>query len=316
MPELPEVETIRRGLSPRIRGTRILDVRTREARVFQLPTKHLRLKLRGRSIDEVNRIGKYLIFGLDHGYLVFHLGMTGQLTLRTPSGKDAPRFIRHPVTGLQRTRQHAPDQHTHLILQLDHGVELLYRDPRKFGKIFWLRSEPESLSRFFSKLGPDPFSGAYQEHEILKRMKGRKVSAKALLLDQSFVAGLGNIYADETLFVSRIHPLRRTDTLRKYERLRIFKMIPRVLAKGVHFGGTSLRDYIDSDGERGTHQERLFVYGRAGQPCVQCGYPITRIVVAQRGTHFCRVCQPRSKPVPGDLDWTIFDENNEPYPLP
>lgn len=304
MPELPEVETIRRGLKPRISGTRVRGVETCEARVFQVPTQNLKTLL-GQSIQAVDRRGKYLILQLDSGYLIFHLGMTGQLTLRNPEEQDSPGFVRHPVTGLQRVRQHAPDQHTHLKLQLDDGMGLLYRDPRKFGKIFWLQSGKESLERFFSHLGPDPFCDVYQESEILRRMRGRKVAAKALLLDQSFVAGIGNIYADETLYLSRVHPLRKTHNLRKYEKSRIFRMIPRVLEKGIHFGGTSLRDYINSDGERGSNQENLFVYGRVGEPCRRCGHPVAKITVAQRGTHFCPVCQPRSKPVPDNSNWMI-----------
>lgn len=305
MPELPEVETIRRGLEPRILDARIEGVETREARVFQLPARKLKRILSGKSIKGVDRRGKYLILELDNGHLVFHLGMTGQLTLRNPQEEDSPSFIRHPVTGLQRARQHAPDQHTHLRLQLQDGVSLLYRDPRKFGKIFWVEGKETQFSEFFYCLGPDPFSESYQEVEFLRRMKTRKLAVKALLLDQSFVAGVGNIYADETLFLSRIHPLRKSHALRKYERVRLFRMIPRVLEKGIYFGGTSLRDYINSDGEKGSYQENLLVYGRTGEPCSRCGHPVAKIMVAQRGTHFCPVCQPRSRPVPESSDWMI-----------
>ncbi len=293
MPELPEVETIRRGLLEQIRDARIDDLEARACRVFKVAPERLLETLPGQRVRDLTRRGKFLVAHLDRHFLVVHLGMTGQLTVRDPARPDSQGFIRHPVTGLQRARQHAPDPHTHLILGFQDGRHLLYRDSRKFGRIDLLSRDPDALDRYFGNLGLEPFSEQYTPEAFLKRLRDRRTRVKPLLLDQSVVAGVGNIYADEALFAASIHPLRRVHRLRKWEKLALHAAVLEVLRQGIDFGGSSLRDYIDSEGRRGSNQEELKVYGRQGLPCAACGTAVAKIVVGQRGTHFCPRCQPR-----------------------
>lgn len=293
MPELPEVETIRRGLADPLRGARITAVHLTPARVFQIDPSRFARRVRGQCVKELSRRGKFLVLELERDWCIFHLGMTGQLTLREPGRPDSKHFLRHPVTGLQRARQHAPDRHTHLELCFQDGRVLMFRDVRKFGRVFLLPKQDEALSRFFQKLGLEPFGKDYRLERFLEGMKPRRLAIKSLLLNQGFVAGIGNIYADEALFESGIHPARRVHHLRRFEKERLFHAIPQVLERGIRYGGTSLRDYIQSDGALGNHQEELRVYGRAGQPCLVCGTSIQRMVLSQRATHYCPSCQPR-----------------------
>jgi formamidopyrimidine-DNA glycosylase len=291
MPELPEVETIRRGLDKQVRGSVISDILLDHHRGFQFSKAAFRRAVQGESIRRLNRRGKYLVFELDHFFCVFHLGMTGQLTIRDPSREDVP-FRRHPVTGLQRTSQHSADKHTHLQFVLDNGHRILFRDVRKFGKVALLDRKKRTLEDFFSRLGLEPFTSDYNLGDFLSYMNGRKTKVKSLLLDQGFVAGVGNIYADEALFEARIHPSRSVRQLRVYEKQALFQAIPLVLEKGIRFGGTTIRDFINTDGEAGEHEQQLNVYGRQGQPCRSCDTRLEKIVVSQRGTHFCPACQP------------------------
>ena len=297
MPELPEVETIRRGLEGRVEGLEILGIEATGSRIFQIDPAEMAAALEGKCFVGLERLGKFLIFRLQGRTLVVHLGMTGQLTLRQPEVRDAEGFFRHPVTGLQRVRQHAPDRHTHFQIHFENGSSLLYRDTRMFGKVYLLSPAEAARDRFFARLGLEPFSDEYRLGAFLRRFRGRTLAVKSLLLDQGFVAGVGNIYADEALFEANLHPLRRVTTLRRYEKERLFQTIKIVLEKGIHFGGTSMRDYINSDGETGRFQEKLLVYGRRGEECFLCGTEVEKIIVSQRGTHFCPTCQPRSRPV-------------------
>lgn len=266
---------------------------TDDCRVFQIGPAELGEKLTGCRIIKLARRGKYLVFHLERRYLIVHLGMTGQLTLRHPALPDSPGFFRHPVTGLERIRQHAPDRHTHFQCIFDDGQAMLYRDPRKFGRIFLLSDRDGELDRFFEGLGLEPLSSGYEFEPFLAYLKGRGAPIKAVLLDQRFVAGVGNIYADEALFEAGIHPARRVRYLKKYEKRRLFDAVPWVLRRGIEFGGTSIRDYVNSEGMIGSNQDELNVYGREGLPCHRCGREIMKIVLAQRGTHFCPECQPR-----------------------
>ena len=294
MPELPEVETIRRGLEPYAVGQRVVDVTAADCKIFKVEPARLLEDLPGQKIHELDRRGKFLIAGLDRHYLLFHFGMTGQLTFRHPDRPDSKGFHRHPVTGLQRTLQHAPDRHTHLHIHLEEGGALLFRDIRKFGKVFLFEKGENVLAQFFAGLGLEPFSPSYNLAAFLEGFRNRKLRIKSLLLDQRFVAGVGNIYADEALFRAGIHPARTVRSLRRWEKESLFEAIPAVLQEGIDHGGTSLRDYVQSDGEMGSHQENLKVYGQEGESCYQCEDPIQKMVMGQRGTHFCSICQPRS----------------------
>ena len=305
MPELPEVETIRQGLREQILGATIRDVELTGCRIFQTPAELLLARLPQQQIVEIDRRGKFLIVRLSRDRLVIHLGMTGQLTVWYPERPDSEDFLRHPVTGLQRVRQHSVDKHTHLQLQFKDGRSLWFRDPRKFGKCHLLEKESE-LTALLTHLGMEPLSDEYTMPTFLKGLQGRKTSIKALLLNQRVVAGVGNIYADEALFQAAIHPSRRANRLRRYEKQRLFQAIRLALEKGVTYGGTTLRDYVNSDGREGGNQDELFVYGRTGQPCPRCGTRIEKIVVAQRGTHFCPGCQSRSKP---NRDVAVLSQN-------
>jgi formamidopyrimidine-DNA glycosylase len=169
----------------------------------------------------------------------------------------------------------------------------MFRDTRKFGKVFILPKSETIINAFFSRLGMEPLSQDYQLDRFLDFLKNRKAPIKPVLLDQKFIAGVGNIYADEALFEANVHPSKRIRYLTKKEKQEIFSAIPRVLEKGIHYGGTTLRDYVDSDGQEGNHQEFLQVYGRRGAPCRKCGSIIKKTVIGQRGTHFCPTCQKR-----------------------
>ena len=291
MPELPEVETVRRGLEPHVVGGIIDDIQVGDSKIFQIEPHLLLEQIRGQKILGLSRRGKYLIFELERHYLIFHFGMTGQLTFRDPNRSDSEGFKRHPVTGLQRTRQHAPDRHTHLQIHLRQGGAILFRDIRKFGKVFLI--EKGEVSVFFERLGMEPWTPDYNLKAFLQKFGNRKLAIKSLLLDQSFVAGVGNIYADEALFAAGIHPARKVRSLRKAEKESLFEAIPRVLEKGIEYGGTTLRDFVNSDGNTGNHQEKLQVYGRKGESCHRCGTLIQRIVISQRSSSFCPACQPR-----------------------
>lgn len=293
MPELPEVETIRRGLQLKLPGRRIEQVEVRKDNVLLTPCDELERRLNGQVIGQVDRRGKYLLVHCERETLIVHLGMTGQFTYWDRNAPDARGFDRHPTTGLQRTRQHGVDKHTHLTFWLDGGDGVHYRDTRMFGNIRVLARDQVFDIDPLASLGPEPLGPDYTLEAFDAGLKGRKTPVKARLLDQRFVAGVGNIYADEALFRAGLRPGWRAGGLTRAERRRLFDAVPVVLEQGIHFGGTSMRDYIDSDGERGSNQEELWVYGREGEPCRVCGTPIRRIVVAQRSSHYCPTCQSR-----------------------
>lgn len=295
MPELPEVEVIRRGLAERVPGRTIERVEVRKANVLELPEDELQRRLEGRRIEAVRRRGKFLILPVGADALIVHLGMTGQLTFWDRAAPDSPGFIVQDTTGLQRARQHAVDKHTHVTFWFSDGDALHYRDIRMFGLIqVWPVARLHEM-KGLGELGPEPLEDAFTLEHLSAGLKGRKRAIKAQLLDQHFVAGVGNIYADEALFRAGIGPERLAGRLTRAERERLFEAIPAVLRQGIEFGGTSMRDYIDSDGQRGSNQEALRVYGREGEPCYTCGTPIRRVIVAQRSSHYCPRCQRRGR---------------------
>jgi formamidopyrimidine-DNA glycosylase len=235
-----------------------------------------------------------LLLELDADCLVFHMGMTGQLTFWDKT-RDDGRFYRQPTTGLQRVRQHRPDRHTHLSLWFTDGNAVHFRDIRKFGSVRLVRRSQLAALDVLQRLGPEPLGPEFHFKPFRRALRRTRRAIKAVLLDQQVVAGLGNIYADEALFAAGLRPFWQANNLSHDETQRLFEAIPVVLEKGIHFGGTSLRDYIDSDGARGSNQEELLVYGRGGEPCRVCGTPIQRIVLAQRSTHYCPSCQRRPR---------------------
>ncbi|MBM3801557.1 MAG: bifunctional DNA-formamidopyrimidine glycosylase/DNA-(apurinic or apyrimidinic site) lyase [Acidimicrobiia bacterium] len=293
MPELPEVETIRLGLLRHVCNHRIERVEIRCNRIVLRPKPNeLAAALGGQSIRGIERRGKFLVFVFDEYRLLVHLGMSGQLTYWDRSRKDDDRFV-VTVTGLQQARQHPVDKHTHISFYFGDGKAMHYRDIRQFGKWRLYRVEEFHEAKEFWQLGPEPFGSAYTYSNFQERILSRKLPIKSLLLNQRFVAGVGNIYADEALFEAGIHPQRLAHSLSDKEKRRLFKTIPKVLRRGLRQGGTSFQNYFNADGEAGNNQETLRVYGREGKKCHRCRTAIQRIVVGQRGTHFCANCQPR-----------------------
>lgn len=292
MPELPEVEVLRRGLHPQILGLTVAAVTVREPHLLQNAVDDFQQRLIGQAFTDTQRRGKYLLLVAGPETLVVHLRMTGQLTYHDIQRPDSPGFMRQPLTGLER---HPIDRHTHVIVSLANGCALYYRDTRKFGRLqVWPTSQLKHHPAL-SALGIEPLDSAFTFQAFQSRFKHSQRAIKPWLLDQQHIAGLGNIYCDEALFHAQIHPLRAVSSLTLIEQKRLFQAIPHVLQKGIAFGGTTLRDYVQSDGQRGSHQDELLVYGCQGKLCTRCGTPIQKLVVAQRGTHICPTCQQNKK---------------------
>ncbi len=259
MPELPEVETVYRTLAPRLTGRVIRNARFASRFVMRDDPDHAATQLRNRKVTGMRRHGKFLILDLSGGLVMsIHLGMTGRLLW---NGADGP--------------------HTRAVFELDRG-RLVYDDIRQFGRI-------EIGAARAAKLGPDALS--LTEEEFVSRIAARRGRIKPLLLNQAFLGGLGNIYVDEALFRARIHPLARAEKISPARARRLWRAISEVLKEAVASGGSSISDYVDAEGRQGSFQQQHRVYGREGQKCVACGARIRRIVVGQRGTHYCPRCQ-------------------------
>lgn len=263
MPELPEVETVARSIAPVV-GRRILSAEFGCPRVLRGDADRMGEMLAGRRIRGIRRRGKFIIMDLDEGYcFTVHLGMTGKLLLNG-----------------------TPGRHTHAVLNLDRGV-LRYEDQRQFGKLEVSRGVPGRVE----KLGPEPLEINFEE--FAARLQKRKARIKAVLLDQRFVRGMGNIYADESLFRAGIHPLAIGARLRRERMKRLYDAMIEVLTEAIEKGGSSISDYVDAEGRKGFFQLEHRVYQRTGEPCVICGAAIRRTLVTQRGTHYCPRCQRR-----------------------
>ncbi len=265
MPELPEVETVVRSIAPLV-GRRIVSAEFRGVlRVLRGGNPdRLAANLAGRRIDAIRRYGKFIVISIEGGgYLLIHLGMTGRLLLGGDAGK-----------------------HTHAIFNLDEGV-LLYDDSRQFGSIEWSDEFPKRVAR----LGPEPLEATFAD--FARALKARRTRIKALLLDQRFLRGLGNIYADEALFRAGIHPLTTASRIGGVRPRRLFDAIQAVLTEAIAAGGSSISDYVDAQGRRGFFQFGHRVYQRTGEPCLTCGTLIRRLLVAQRSSHYCPRCQRR-----------------------
>jgi formamidopyrimidine-DNA glycosylase len=271
MPELPEVETIRLTVEAKLTGRTIREVIVNYPGMLEgRPPADFIREIKDKIIERVDRRGKYLLLRLS-GELVLalHLRMTGQLTVAAAE---------QPVANA-----------TYLIIKLDNQTELRFRDQRKFGRafVFAAGAVPQSLS----KLGPEPLAAEFTVAVLTKRLAGHKLAVKKALLNQEIVAGIGNIYADEGLFVAGIHPARLADSLTRSELEQLYQAIRQVLSEGIKYRGTSVRDYLDGEGIPGSNQDHLRVYGRKGQPCPVCGAPIAKMNLGGRGTHFCPLCQ-------------------------
>lgn len=278
MPELPEVETVRRGLAALVIGKTISRVTVTLGRIIRTPddVEQFKLMLEGLSLDEVSRRGKYLLLGVGPYTLVSHLRMEGRYGLY--QAED-------PV-----------EKHTHVIFHFTDGTELRYKDVRQFGTMDLVPRGDFSSLPGLQSLGPEPLDESFTSEvfagQVRKRRSGKM---KVLLLDQTFVAGLGNIYVDEVLFQSGVHPETAAPQLSDEQVTRMHAAIVDVLRRSVELGGSSIKSYVNGYGQEGGMQHQLRVYGMERTPCPQCGAEIVKTRVAGRGTHFCPVCQPEPK---------------------
>jgi formamidopyrimidine-DNA glycosylase len=290
MPELPEVEVTRQRIAPLLVGRTIRSVDTTAPSYFFLtPPRELAKALAGRRVVALDRHGKYLLAQLDDGArLLLHLGMTGQLFTASAQSERLLSSTGRGTLPPEEQPAFRPDAHTHLVLHFEGaGEPLLFRDVRKFGKVLWLPAGKGDAR--LDKLGPDALgaTGAL----LYDGTRGRKVPIKTLLLDQSVLAGVGNIYADEALFRAGIRPRRAAQSLTRAECTRLAAEVVAVLKRSIETGGSSMSDYVQPDGKDGAYQLERRVYAREHEPCATCGTAITRIVLGARSTHFCKTCQ-------------------------
>jgi formamidopyrimidine-DNA glycosylase len=290
VPELPEVEVTRRRIARRLVGRTVRRVHTTgDSYFFLTPPSRLRRALAGRRVDALERRGKDLVARLDDGRrLLLHLGMTGQLFA---GDVRSPRLLSATVRASLAPEAQAgfrPDAHTHLRLVFtDGGPDVLLRDVRKFGKVQLLGGD-EPCERL-DRLGRDALE--VRGADLFAASRGRRVAIKSLLLDQTVVAGSGNIYTDEALFLAGVRPTRRAGRVTRAECDRIAEDLRRVMRRSIETGGSSISDFVAPDGRDGAYQDERQVYAREGQPCARCGATIRRRVVGQRSSHFCPRCQ-------------------------
>jgi len=270
MPELPEVETPRRGIAPHLEGRRLEGAVVRERRLRYPVPRDLSARVRGRRVAVVRRRGKYLLIDLeDEGGLLIHLGMSGSLRI-VPCGQP-------------------PGKHDHVDLRIEGGRCLRLTDPRRFGLVLWAR-EPDHHP-LLRDLGPEPLSAEFDGDYLWRRSRGRRVAVKNFIMDGHVVDGVGNIYANEALFRAGIHPARAAGRISRQRCERLAQAIREVLAEAIEAGGTTLRDFTGSDGRPGYFSRTLAVYDREGAPCPRCGHPIRSIRLGQRSTFYCPRCQ-------------------------
>jgi formamidopyrimidine-DNA glycosylase len=270
MPELPEVETVRRGIAPRLTGQTVAQVIVRQPRLRWPVPEELALQLPGQVIRRVERRAKYLLLRMDVGTALLHLGMTGRLRILSAE------------TPLQK--------HDHVDMVLADGDCLRFNDSRRFGALLWTVEPPEQHP-LLQTLGPEPFDPAFSGSYLHQRAQGRTAAIKTFIMDNHIVVGVGNIYANESLFAAGISPLRPAGQISLVEYERLATVIQEILAAAIAQGGTTLRDFIGGDGEPGYFQQSLRVYDRYSRPCMACAEPIQRCRIGQRATYYCLRCQ-------------------------
>lgn len=304
MPELPEVETVRSILHGKVVGKAVRRVEIITPRQIYHPDPDtFRAEVEGATISDIQRRGKYLLVKLGPLTLVCHLRMSGHFFVCEP---DRPR-----------------DKHTHVVFHLSDGMELRYEDQRKFGGFHLLGRHGEGLPPGLAGMGPEPLSDEFTPEVLARGFAGRRAPVKALLLDQSLVAGLGNIYVDEVLFCAQVHPERTGESITPDEVTALHGCIRKILALAISKRGTTFSLYLDGEGKQGDMYDELQVFDRAGEPCPRCGTPIVKLAVAQRGSHVCPACQiPPSgaklrsrRGTPGRRGWavTVAAEPPKPY---
>jgi formamidopyrimidine-DNA glycosylase len=290
MPELPEVEVTRRRIGKLLVGREIARVVTTKPSYFFL-TSPARLKraLAGRTVEQLDRHGKYLLARLDDGAtLLLHLGMTGQLFGEGARSLRLQNKASRQASAAESPSGFTPDQHTHLQLQfVDGGPRVFFRDTRKFGKALLVSAGCTDAR--LEKLGIDALEAGGEQ--LFEAARKRSIPIKSLLLDQAVIAGIGNIYADEALFLAGVSPERAARRVDAASCAAIVRAAQQVMRRSIETGGSSISDYVTPDGSDGGYQNERQVYGREDEPCPRCGGPIRRVVIAQRSSHFCRVCQ-------------------------
>jgi formamidopyrimidine-DNA glycosylase len=269
MPELPEVETTRRGIAPYLEGRRVRDVIVRQRNLRWPIPAAVRKKLPGQIIHRVDRRAKYLLARTDAGTAIMHLGMSGSLRVLKP---DAPIGA-----------------HDHFDWRMDSGKILRFTDPRRFGSLLW--QKPGETHPLLANLGPEPLGAEFDGDYLWSKSRGRSAAVKLFVMDQNVVVGVGNIYVAEALFAAGIDPRRAAGLISRARYARLADEIKRILAHAITRGGTTLRDFLNPDGAPGYFEQELFVYGRGGEPCKVCGAPIRVVTQGQRSTFFCPRCQ-------------------------
>ena len=270
MPELPEVETTRRGIAPHITGHTVSRVIVRDPRLRWPVPRRLAGELSGRVIDRVGRRAKYLLLETDAGTAILHLGMSGSLRL-VDSGSPAAK-------------------HDHIDLQLDNGRALRFTDPRRFGSLHWTR-RPAVAHRLLRDLGPEPLDADFSGDYLYDLSRRRRVAVKNFIMNSHVVVGIGNIYASEALYMAGIHPKRLAGRISRQKYGLLSEVVKEVLQDAIAAGGTTLRDFVNGEGKPGYFRQHLNVYGRPGEPCISCRAPIREIRLGQRSTFYCPKCQ-------------------------
>jgi len=296
VPELPEVETVRRQLEPELTGRRIVRLKVLDDRLTRpVAPRTVERGVSGRQVEGVERRGKYLLIRLEGGVtLAMHLRMTGNLLLRAAGDGEVADLMEPGALGGPRLHEAEPQvRHARARFELDDGRELLFTDVRRFGQAVLLRDGPELDEYFAARLGVEPLSGELTPEALLRAASGRTAPLKSFLLLQSAVAGIGNIYADEALHRAGLHPLSPAGSLREEHAERLVEGIVAALEAGLASGGASIDDYRDARGERGLMQDEFLVHTREGEPCPRCGETINRVVVGGRSTYYCPGCQVR-----------------------
>jgi formamidopyrimidine-DNA glycosylase len=271
MPELPEVETVCQGLKPLLLQRRITEVVLRQPQLRWPVPQTLPHELVGQTFLHLERRAKYLLFGLNHGTLIGHLGMSGSFRLCIP--------------------QEPLKKHDHILIGLNNQKQLRYHDPRRFGSLHWTTA-PVSEHPLINKLGPEPLDPNFSAIQLHEALRHRQKSIKACLMDHHLLVGVGNIYATEALFACRIHPLRPAKLITKQESAALLAKIRQLLNHAITQGGTTLRDFVNADAKPGYFQQTLLVYGKNKTPCSHCQTLLESITIAQRSSVFCPKCQP------------------------
>ncbi len=269
MPELPEVEVTKRGIAPSLVGNKITQVIVRQPKL-RWPVPEALYQMQGLKVLEVTRRAKYLLIHTEKGTALVHLGMSGSMRVLDASAPLA--------------------KHDHVELVLETGKSVRYNDPRRFGA--WLWQDTNQSHQVLARLGPEPLTLAFSADSLFAITQKKRQCIKQIIMDNAVVVGVGNIYANESLFLAHIHPKRPANTLTQEEVALLVEVIKKVLAKAIEQGGTTLKDFSQADGKPGYFAQALLVYGRVGLPCFTCGIPLEKVVIGQRNTVYCPHCQP------------------------